>query len=499
MQIEFLKNEIRCLQEQAVDVIYQEETAEFIVPDVYPDAAKVVEVSAICCQREQEMHSGSMTVSGTFHATVLFLAEESEEVCVQDVFLPYSVRLSADEIPDNAFGQAEVRIRSADARIINSRKLMVRVSYAARLSVYTPSMLCIRSYEGNGKVQVLQTDELQYVAIAAAEKTMTFSESIQLPEQNAPLRRVIRVRPSLHQREQRLTEGRAVWQGSLELSILCLLDNGQVSRSAVELPVAQYLDLDIDSDEGMLRILPVLTDFRLEEDASGTYLLSAGIRFQAMVWGSIPVTMILDGYCIGAEFKPEFEPAVLRSWIAEPKENVMAESAMREMPHKPVDCAVWVDFPVCRRGEKEISVGTVVNAQALCYDENGTLFGETARTEVSCSFPAGKDTVCYADADATGHAVFRPSEKKIQSSVDISVRCVEEKKLQTIIAAQTEQKEGKQEDLPSLIVRRISGETTLWDVAKKAGTTVQAIQDANSLDGDTLQNGMLLLIPAAME
>ena len=499
MQIEWKEKELRCLQEQAVDVIYQEETSEFIVPDIYPDAAKVVEVTAVCCQRDQEVRSGLMSVSGSFQTTVVFLSEDGEETCVQNVFLPFAVRMTAEEITDGAVGHAEVRVRSADARILNSRKLMVRVSYAARLAVYAPYALKSRSYDGGGKVQLLQTEEQQYVPVAAAEKTVTFSEPIQLPQQDAPVQKLIRVRPSLRCREQRLTEGRAVWQGTMDLSALCLLQNGQAAISSIELPVSQFLDMDTEQEEASLRIIPVLTEFRMEEDASGAYLLTAGIRYQAMAWGILPVSVIRDGYCIGADFQAEYEQVILRNRAGEPKETVQAEIALREIPHKALDCAVWVDFPVCRRGEDEIAVGTSVSAQTLCCDENGHLCGETVRADVSCSFPAGKDTVCYADAEPAGDPSYRLSEKKVLAPLQFSVRCMEEQTLQTLCGAQIGEVEKKRENVPSLTVRRIPAGEQLWDVAKKAETTVQAVREANGLENDLLKEGMLLLIPSACE
>ena len=69
MQIDFQEERIRCLEERVTEILYQEETAEVIVPDVYPDAAAVAEVSVICCVRDQEVRQGAINVSGTFQAT----------------------------------------------------------------------------------------------------------------------------------------------------------------------------------------------------------------------------------------------------------------------------------------------------------------------------------------------------------------------------------------------------------------------------------------------
>ena len=147
MQIEFREKPVRCMRELVVEVLYQEETAELIVPDIYPDVRAVVDASAICCLRDQEVTNGSFSAAGAFQTTVLFTAEETGEVCVQDAWLPFSVRMNRDEIVSGSFGMADLRIRSVDARILNSRKLLVRVSYAIRVSAQL-LIVIIREFVG---------------------------------------------------------------------------------------------------------------------------------------------------------------------------------------------------------------------------------------------------------------------------------------------------------------------------------------------------------------
>ena len=45
---------------------------------------------------------------------------------------------------------------------------------------------------------------------------------------------------------------------------------------------------------------------------------------------------------------------------------------------------------------------------------------------------------------------------------------------------------------PSLILRR-AGESRLWDIAKSAGSTVEAIRSANGLTGEPNPEQMLLI------
>ena len=52
---------------------------------------------------------------------------------------------------------------------------------------------------------------------------------------------------------------------------------------------------------------------------------------------------------------------------------------------------------------------------------------------------------------------------------------------------------AEQQDGPGLVIRRIRPGETLWDAAKAAKTTEQAIMEANGLAEDQQPQGMLLI------
>lgn len=501
MQIDFHEKQIRCLQERISEVIYQEETAEIIVPDIYPDAAEVAEVTAVCCVRDRELRQGSLSVAGAFQTTVIFSAEETGEVCVQEVWMPFSVKLSAEDAGEGCVGFAEVRVRSADARILNSRKLLVRVSYAARLSAYAPSMLCSRRAESEGKVRFLRSEQLHYAPLCGAEKRMTFSEQIRLPDFSAPVRRIARVRPELTALEQRMDDGKVIWKGELELSVLCLLESGRLAQTEVRIPVAQYLETEETDSEVEPQTVCLMTEFRVEEDASGTYLVSAGILFQTLLWGSVPISAVRDGYAIGKTMTAEYETLRICGEHSEETRAEAAELPLRGELREPLDSTLWVDFPVCRKEDGAIAVGTSVTLQALYYDESGALRGELIRGEVQSEFPLEPNALCYADASLDGEFHLRRETRQGSGAVLFCLRKMRETEQSVMRSAQIEEREEGSAggERPSLTARRIREGEPLWNIAKEHETTVEALCEVNGLEDGDAAPDTVLLIPAYTE
>ena len=497
MQIEFQEKPVGCLQEQAVEVLYQEETAELIVPDVYPDVQDVVDVSAVCCVRDQEILSGSMTASGAFQAVILFTAEGTGEVCVQEAYLPFFAKLNREEIQADSRGCTEVRIRSADARILNSRKILIRVSYAVRLSVYGPCEITAGTASCTEDVQLLRTEAEMTVPVAVGEKVSTFSEPIELPALSGPVRRIAKTVPVLQMLEQRLTDGKAVWRGILQLHLLCLLESGELSGTELQIPVSQYVELGQEFEDGSVRMQVSLTEFQVEADTQGSYLVTVGMRLQAVLWQKKHLELIEDGYCIGHRFQAEYDSIRLRQLLDEPTAAAAVEVALRGHVQKTVDCTAWVDFPVCKRSIDEIAITSVVTMHALYYDEKGKLCGETVRGEDSVRFALCDGAVCYADTDAADSCSLSTGSdcSTLGCKITVGARCFGERTVLAMREATVGEEDPDWKERPSLIVCRTAGTERLWDLAKRSGSTVRAIQEANGLDAGEVQEQALLLIP----
>ena len=269
MDIAFQEKFIDCLREQAVEVLYQEETAELIVPDSYPDVQAIIDSAAVCCLRDQEILPGSFTVSGAFQASALYTAEGDGALFSMDAYLPFTAKLAREEIQPDSRGIAEIRIRSVDARILNSRKILIRVSYAIRLTVYGTALLKLWDTEGQEGVQLLHEKETGTFPLTTAEKPVSLLETIDLPTPD--VRKIVKAIPDIQLSEIAIVEGRAVLKGTVNLHILYLPEDGQPNCFDVQLPLSQYLELETNPEDGTPRASALLTDFQMDPDEAGGY------------------------------------------------------------------------------------------------------------------------------------------------------------------------------------------------------------------------------------
>ena len=118
--------------------VCQEETLESIVPDACPDVLRICETEAIVCLRDKVVQEGRLTLSGSVRASLLYLPDGGEGLRRMGVELPFTCPVEHPGLTPEWRVVAVPRVQGADARLLNPRKVLVRVSLAVWLQACAP-------------------------------------------------------------------------------------------------------------------------------------------------------------------------------------------------------------------------------------------------------------------------------------------------------------------------------------------------------------------------
>ena len=137
MELAFEQKQQSCLKRTAHLSLAQEQTQELIIPDSMPDAART-----LICYAEPEVQSktnreGSLLVTGTLRASCLY-ADDTGALQLLTSELPFTVKLESAELREKTQTLVRCCVRSADSRLINSRKVLLRVTVLVQADGYEP-------------------------------------------------------------------------------------------------------------------------------------------------------------------------------------------------------------------------------------------------------------------------------------------------------------------------------------------------------------------------
>ena len=160
------------------------------------------------------------------------------------------------------------------------------------------------------------------------------------------------------------------------------------------------------------------------------------------------------------------------------------------------DIQVRLVRPTLRREGEDLNLDQEVAVSALCVGETET-FGLEKTETISHRLPAGEGELCLWSAELTRVPSSQTMPEGLEVTVPLTFRWLrlEEGTCPVIRRVTLGEKRQVGEDTPSLIIRAVRGEQTLWDIAKANGAAQEDIMAASGLTDPELYSGQMLLIP----
>ena len=138
MELESKTTHLNCYDTLLETTQFQEETQESIVPDACPDILRIVDTEAAVCLKSKEAQEGRLEVSGTARCAILYLPDGAQELRRMTVAIPFSCAMDVPGLNRSCRIAAFPRAQGADARMLNPRKVLVRVDLAVEIQAFAP-------------------------------------------------------------------------------------------------------------------------------------------------------------------------------------------------------------------------------------------------------------------------------------------------------------------------------------------------------------------------
>jgi hypothetical protein len=478
----------------------QEETAEIIVPDSCPDIGRIVFTGAAAVLRQKECRAGSALVTGGVRAAVLCMPEDNSGPRVLDAYLPFSLRFDQPGVTDETRLSVQLQVRSADARLIHSRKALVRVTVGCTAEGWNEAEETFPAIQD--PPEALQLKKQSYPLLLPseqAEKAFVLSEELELPAGKPDAARVcfFDARPAVL--ESKLVGSKAVFKGVLDVHLLYLSPEGGADVFSQQLPFSQYCELRHEYDEDALAVVPAVTGAELEPDGEEgrRFLLTVQVTAQCLASAVRQEELCEDAYAVKGRFTPEWREYQLDCRLDGQTLRAPLQGAVKAPARAVVDSAVYLGEIAQERTAGGVRVRVPASVNVLYLDEQGALQGASGAAEAVCETALAENGVCFARASLAPGGFAAPAAGGAEPRCDVLLELGSSAKesLRTLSGGTLEEEEKAGAERPSVVLLRSRTRQPVWNLAKKYGTTVEAIRQANRLEADLAEEGELLLIP----
>ena len=503
MELELKKECLDTYEPGEPQTFTQEETAETIVPDYCPDMARIITAEGTVC-----LHGGAERdgLSGTVRVTVLYTAENESGVRALEFAIPFTVQ--GEGMADCPRVSAETEIELLESRMLNPRKLFTRCRLVTHLTGYRKVCLTVASdveAEPSLRVEKRCCEQNVMLLRQIAEKDFTFSETVSLSLGREGAAELLCCRTGGTVTETKMIGNKLLFKGVFLLTVLYRTAGGQMASASSELPFSQIMEMDSAGENAQVsvRLRMTGTDIQIDgaDDEGRQLAVTIYCRAMALLREPREITLLTDLYSTAYELRMEpcqlnlctmFSTVTRRQTVREVLEFGVAAESLLSLS------AICGAVAVSREGDTA-QLRTAVTVRALYLDEGGACLSAERCVDVSCPVELPRDGAVTARA-ACGEEIqgtLGDRGIEVRFPVDFQAElCVRSRK---VCAASAELDETHPKDLsgtPSLILRYLGRQESVWEAAKRYNTTIGDILAANGIETEAeIPCEKLLLIP----
>ncbi|MCL2568914.1 MAG: DUF3794 domain-containing protein [Oscillospiraceae bacterium] len=487
----------------------QEETSETIVPDAYPDMAAIVDVEGNITLRSKEAGAGRLSVSGAIAVSVVYLPEGEEGLRSLELSIPFTAGHDWAEISDNTEAIVTVRLGSIDARMINSRKVLVRADVLVEAKGYEPaSMTCTTALEDAAEAGLhVRREEIEQSFVSGVrEKTFALSDEFPLPAGRPPIGQILKSRIRLSADDVKNVGNKLIFKGEAKIHVLYTAQNTPEPH-ALDLVAnfSQIMELEGDGEHATYEISLMLTNVYIETGMteSGAIGVELHMVAQAIEKKSRTIPYISDAYSTKFDLDTRQIEHTLES--LDPEELLYAEVRETIDLGGPVlrvinSSAYTGRVQITQEGGKLV-LRTSVFCSVIYVTDTGRLAGLTRRFEAKTELDQRPNRTYTASGHPTGEAQIMLTPNGLELRLGITFTVWPCRKLRFTAIGGVSWDETAPRDLaslPSVVVFHAEGGESLWQLARRYCSTEEQIAAANGLGEDAVPYpGQLFIIPKA--
>ncbi|MCQ2418173.1 MAG: DUF3794 domain-containing protein [Clostridia bacterium] len=499
MELAFQENRTQCMEQLFHDTVIQEETAEIIVPEGWPDIFRVVDSFAAVQLRQKEVGTGIVTVSGGVRGGILYVPEGEQKPKLLQTYLPFTVKKEIERLEVNDKVQIQLQVCQVDARMISSRKAMLRLSLASSIAAYSPQQIVTYTLpEPEQDIMTYSSVLPMKLCLDAEEKSFAVNEEVLLPEELPAVEEILKEQYRLNVTEKKMVGNKLAYKGTIGVHTLYSAQDGSLNSCDSELPFSQYVELSEDRDGCEPEIVLSVTGAELTTDGQldcHRLLLNMNLLAQCTVFGVCSVPFVSDAYSTVETLMPEYHSISLTGLLDHREYRDTMVSKLTVPIKKTVDVYAYPEQVRQNRNGDTLCLQYALNVNLLYYDQDNQLQGRTVHIEHSSDMSLSPNGQCRAGILLTEPcAVMNGGQTELRCPIVSVADSYAAQEIRGICGGKTEPIEEEAER-PSLILRRIGQEESLWSIAKSYRTTVQKIMEANGLQEEAAMSETLLLIP----
>ena len=478
---------------------------DMIVPDAKPDILNTISTSGVVGIYKKELQEEKIRVDGSINTYIMYLPDQSEEgVRGLNTTLDFSEVINIPNCNSEMQAKVTTSVKSIECKVINGRKLGIKATLEIDITVLQKEEIeIVNDITESSDIQILK-DIVNVNSLVGTGETKLFAkDTIQIDNIDL-LAEILKLNVNITDRDIKISYNKILTKSEVEVKIMYLTEDNIINQITYKIPTVGFIDIQNISEENICDVNYEIKNIIVKPNPQEEHSIYVEIEIDVIcnVYEEKQINLIKDMYSPSQNLNMQKQQILTmcdKQTRNETKNinEVVNLGEIRGLSLIDVDTNIEfskenkINSKILYEGEAKLRFIFTNSATQVIIKEASIPFDYVINDLIN-----GEEINTNNEIEIKSQDFIIKNDEEINANINLGIRTdMYRNSSMELISEISEEGEREEQDY-SLIIYIVKKGDTLWNIAKKFGSTVDDIARANGIEDENLiMPGEKLYIP----
>ncbi len=485
------------------DIIMVE--GDMIVPDSKPDILNTICTSGVVCVYKKEVLDEKVRMDGNINTCIMYLADDTQDkVRGINTSLDFSEMIQVPNAKEGMDAVMQAKLKSIECKVINGRKIGIKATLEIDIKMYAKEEVEIVNNIQNAEgIQMLKEDLRVNSLVGMGENKIYTKDNISIDNIDN-LAEILKTDISIVDRDVKISYNKILAKAEARVKIMYLTEDNRVNSVEAKIPVVGFIDIPNVTEENICDLDYEIKNMIIKPNAAEEHSIYIELEMGvlAFCYEEKQINLIQDLYspCENLEFNKKKITTITNKQTRKEMKQIREKIQLEGLEDKNI-----IDVDVCPTIEKQENTNSRIvytgNLEINFVLSNQDLQMEVRNTKIPFEYIVdgiedAENVNSRLEMEVANQDFIVQDGGMINSNVDLVMNNDMYRSANMNIMNEIQTNGERDAEDYSLILYIVKKGDTLWQIAKRYGSTIDDIVRTNGIeDADKINIGQKLFIP----
>ena len=475
---------------------------DMIVPDAKPDILSTICTSGVVCIYKKEILDEKIRIDGSINTYIAYLADdEKDKIRGLNTSLDFSETLNILGCKEGMNEIIKTKLKSIECKVINGRKIGIKATLELEIRIYSNEEVeIINEVKDVEDIEVLK-QELNVNSLVGLGETKIYAKDTIAINQEDNIGEILRSDVGICDKDIKISYNKILTKAEALIKIMYLTEDNRINCVTAKIPIVGFIDIANVNEQNVCdinyEIKNIIIKLNSADEHSIYVELEVGVK--AFVYEEKQIYLIQDLYspCENLEFDTRKITTMAnkkcKKDIKQIREKVMLENNGNE---EILEVQINPVIEKENRLNNKIVYEGIVYLNFIMKNSNMQINKRNAQTSFEYVMENVSDSNVDMEIEVENSDFFVQDGGVINSNIDLLINQNLYNNVNLNIMNEIKTNGTKEVEDYSVIIYIVQKGDTLWNIAKKFGSTVDNIVKVNNIENENkISVGQKIFIP----